>query len=80
MDGLVHLAACLGESVCFFVAGDAYMGRYPLKHDLVVVAEGAQAVVELPGGEVSGARREGLEGRQGVREKDDILLLAVFPC
>ena len=62
-------------SVCCFISMNANMRWYPLEHNLVILGQGAQAVVKLPGGEVSGARCEGLEGRQGIGEEHNMLLV-----
>ena len=44
MDLGLH-GSLFGQSVGFFITGDANMCWYPLEHYLVVLAKGAQAVV-----------------------------------
>ena len=66
------------QSVSLFITGDANMCRDPLEHYLIVLAQGAQAVVKLPGGEVSGARHERLKSRQRVSQEYQVLLAVSF--
>ncbi len=69
-----------GQSVCPFIARNADMGWYPLQHHFVVLGKGAEAAVELAGGDVHRSGHQGLKGRQRVSEEHKALPVVVVLC